>query len=163
MAAKKKAAKKTASKARGKKSTAKKKTTAKRKSTAKKATRKKATRKKAAPKRKAAKKKSTARKSKRISIDRISGSARKLMLANLGLYGKVIDELEAQAERARDAIERARREAPDVNKDLVRRGEVVVKDIRAILKRADMPTPPKLDQQIERLRKSIENLRKRLR
>lgn len=160
MAAKKKAAKKTASKARGKKSTAKKAT--RKKSTAKKATRKKATRKKAAPKRKAAKKSASRKKSSRISIDRISGSARKLMLANLGLYGKVIDELEAQAERARNAIDRARREAPQVNKDLVRRGETVVKDIRNILDRADMPTPPKLNKQIDKLRKSIDDLRKRL-
>ncbi|MGB5324405.1 MAG: hypothetical protein WBN40_03130 [Pseudomonadales bacterium] len=151
MAAKKKAASKTASKARSKKAPAKKKSAVKKK-----------TAKRAAPRRKAAKKSAARKKANQFSIDRISGSARKLMLANLGLYGKVIDELEAQADRARAAIERARREAPHMNKDLVRRGETVVKDIRAILKRADMPTPPKLDKQIDRLRKAIENLRKRL-
>lgn len=157
MAAKKKAAKKTASKARSRKAPAKKKATRKKAST-----KKAATKRKAAPKRKAAKKSAARKKSSRISIDRISGSARKLMLANLGLYGKVIDELEAQADRARAAIDRARREAPEVNRDLVRRGEVVVKDIRAILDRADMPTPAKLDKQIDKLRASIDNLRKRL-
>ena len=150
MAAKKKVAKKTATKA--KKRTAAKRTTAKKatrkKATAKKATRKKATRKKAAK--------------SLISIEQISASARKLMLANLGLYGKVIDELESQADKARDAIDRARREAPDVNADLIKRGETVVKDIKAILKKADMPTPPKLDKQIARLRTSIKKLRQRL-
>ncbi|NNL57069.1 MAG: hypothetical protein HKO71_04915 [Pseudomonadales bacterium] len=150
MAAKKKAVKKTAGKAKSR-STAKKATT-------KKVARKKATRKKAAPK-KAQRKKSI---SKRISIEQISSSARKLMLANLGLYGKVIDELEKQAEKARDAIDRARREAPDVNADLIKRGETVVKDIKAILKKADMPTPPQLDKQIDHLRASIKKLRQRI-
>jgi len=150
MAAKKKAAKKTASKAK-KRSTAK-------KAPSKKVARKKATRKKSAPKK--AQRKKTA--GKRISIEQISTSARKLMLANLGLYGKVIDELENQAERARDAIDRARREAPEVNADLIKRGETVVKDIKAILNKADMPTPPKLDKQIDRLRSSIKKLRQRI-
>ena len=127
---------------------------------------KKATRKTAskATAKKAKRKKSTSRKSatSRISIEQISTSARKLMLANPGLYGKVIDELEAQADKARSAIDRARREAPDVNADLIKRGETVVKDIRAILKKADMPTTPKLDKQIDRLRGSIKKLRQRI-
>ena len=97
-----------------------------------------------------------------LSIEKISAGARKLMLANLGLYGKVIDELEAQAAKARDAIERARREAPEVNSDLIHRGEALVSDIRSILDKADMPSTPALDKQIDKLRGSIKKLRKRL-
>lgn len=115
--------------------------------------------KKTAPK-KATRKKVVSKPS--LSIEKISAGARKLMLANLGLYGKVIDELEAQAAKARDAIERARREAPEVNSDLIHRGEALVSDIRSILDKADMPSTPALDKQIDKLRGSIKKLRKRL-
>lgn len=126
---------------------------------AKKSIPKKAELKKTAPK-KATRKKVVSKPS--LSIEKISAGARKLMLANLGLYGKVIDELEAQAAKARDAIERARREAPEVNSDLIHRGEALVSDIRSILDKADMPSTPELDKQIDKLRGSIKKLRKRL-
>ena len=126
---------------------------------AKKSIPKKAELKKTAPK-KATRKKVVSKPS--LSIEKISAGARKLMLANLGLYGKVIDELEAQAAKARDAIERARREAPEVSSDLIHRGEALVSDIRSILDKADMPSTPELDKQIDKLRGSIKKLRKRL-
>lgn len=126
---------------------------------AKKSIPKKSEPKKTAPK-KATRKKVVSKPS--LSIEKISAGARKLMLANLGLYGKVIDELEAQAAKARDAIERARREAPEVSSDLIHRGEALVSDIRSILDKADMPSTPELDKQIDKLRGSIKKLRKRL-
>jgi hypothetical protein len=157
MAAQKTTAKKVATKKPAVKKATAKKTTAKKTAVTKAA--KKLMSKKAAPK-KATRKKVVSKPS--LSIEKISAGARKLMLANLGLYGTVMDELEAQAAKARDAIERARREAPEVNSDLIHRGEALVSDIRSILDKADMPSTPKLDKQIDKLRGSIKKLRKRL-
>ncbi|MDA7686782.1 histone H1-like repetitive region-containing protein [Pseudomonadales bacterium] len=168
MAAQKTTAKKVATKKPVVKKTSGKKATAKKTAVKKAAVKKKLVKKPAAKKlmpKKAAPKKATRKKvvsKPSLSIEKISAGARKLMLANLGLYGTVMDELEAQAAKARDAIERARREAPEVNSDLIHRGEALVSDIRSILDKADMPSTPKLDKQIDKLRGSIKKLRKRL-
>ena len=61
---------------------------------------KKKTRKKAA-KKKVAKKKVSRRSAPAAGIEKLSGGAKKLMLANLGLYGKVLDELVALVSHVR--------------------------------------------------------------
>ena len=125
------------------------------------ATRKKTTKKPAA-KKKAAKKKVTRRTSPATGIEKLSGGAKKLMLANLGLYGKVLDELQAQAERASKVIKAARSNPAGVNKELVKRGEALADQITELLKRSGAPASRQLDKQLDDLRKAIDKLKRRV-
>ena len=133
---------------------------------AKKKTRKKTARKTSAKKSTARKKttKKTARKSApQKTIDKLSGNVKKLMLANLGLYGQVLDELQAQAARASTVIKDARSNPSKVNKQLVRRGEELADQITDILKRSGAPATRQLEKQLAELKKSVDKLRKSLR
>ncbi len=142
-ASKKKVAKKTTRKKAAKKTATRKKTT------------KKTAKKKAAPKR-------VARKSVPVTgIEKLSGGAKKLMLANLGLYGKVLDELQSQAERASKVIKKALSNPADVNKDLVKRGEALADQITDLLKRSGAPASRQLEKQLEDLRKALDKLKRK--
>ena len=145
--------------------------TASKKKVAKKATRKKAAKKTATRKKatkKTAKKKAAPKKVARKSvpatgIEKLSGGAKKLMLANLGLYGKVLDELQAQAERASKVIKKALSHPADVNKELVNRGEALADQIADLLKRSGAPASRKLERQLDDLRKAIDKLKQKAR
>lgn len=132
----------------------KKKTTKKRTAKRKK---KKSTRKKTAPRRKATKKAAPA-----TTIEKLSGNVKKLMLANLGLYGQVLDELQSQAARASKAINSARKNPGQANKQLVKRGEQLADEIRDLLKRSGAPATKQLEKQLRELRQSVTKLRKRV-
>ena len=135
--------------------------------------RKKTSKKKAArrkPAKKTSAKKTAARKSKAKKtaapkaapasrIDKISGNVKKLMLANLGLYGQVIDELRAQASRASKVIKEARGNPSKVNKQLIKRGEALADQITDILKRSGAPATRQLEKQLADLKKAIDKLR----
>ena len=143
--------------------------TASKKKVAKKATRKKAARKTAARKKttkKTAKKKAAPKRVARKSvpatgIEKLSGGAKKLMLANLGLYGKVLDELQTQAERASKVIKKALSNPADVNKDLVKRGEALADQITDLLKRSGAPASKQLEKQMDDLRKALDKLKRK--
>jgi uncharacterized protein YllA (UPF0747 family) len=143
--------------------------TASKKKVAKKATRKKAARKTAARKKttkKTAKKKAAPKRVARKSvpatgIEKLSGGAKKLMLANLGLYGKVLDELQSQAERASKVIKKALSNPADINKDLVKRGEALADQITDLLKRSGAPASRQLDKQLDDLRKALDKLKRK--
>ncbi len=128
---------------------AKKKTTAKKKKTAAKKT---TARKKTA-------KKTTRRRAPETRVEKLSGNVKKLMLANLGLYGKVLDELQSQASRAAKVIKEARSDPSGVNKQLVKRGEALADQISDILKQSGAPITKELDKQLNDLRKSIDKLK----
>ncbi len=141
--------------------TASKKKTA-RKKTTKKTARKKTTKKSARPKAAsttAAKKRATASKAAASRLETLSSGARKLMLANLGLYGTVLDELQAQAARASKVINDARSNPASVNKDLVKRGEALEKQITDLLKRSGAPASRQLKKQMDELSAAIGRLR----
>ena len=129
-----------------------------RKTSTKKATRKKVTKK--VTRKKTPKKRATAKSSAAMSIEKLSGGARKLMLANLGLYGTVLDELQAQAARASKVINKARSNPTAVNKDLVERGEALADQITDLLKRSGAPASQQLKKQIEELRSATRKLRR---
>jgi uncharacterized protein YllA (UPF0747 family) len=134
------------------------------KSTRKKASKKPATRKAPARKKtakKAAKKKVTRRSLPAAGIEKLSGGAKKLMLANLGLYGKVLDELQAQAERASKVIKKALSNPSDVNKELVKRGEALADQIADLLKRSGAPASRQLEKQLDDLRQAIDKLKRK--
>ena len=141
--------------------------TASKKKVAKKAPRKKAAKKTARKKttkktaKKTAKKKVTRRSAPAAGIEKLSGGAKKLMLANLGLYGKVLDELQTQAERASKVIKKALSNPADVNKDLVKRGEALADQITDLLKRSGAPASRQLEKQLDDLRKAIDNLKRK--
>ena len=143
--------------------------TASKKKVAKKATRKKAAKKTATRKKatkKTAKKKAAPKRVARKSvpatgIEKLSGGAKKLMLANLGLYGKVLDELQSQAERASKVIKKAMSNPADVNKDLVNRGEALADQITDLLKRSGAPASRQLEKQLDDLRKAIDKLKRK--
>lgn len=130
-----------------------------RKKTAKKVPRRK-TAKKTAARKKPARKKAAPKSSAAAGFDKLSGSAKKLMLANLGLYGTVLDELQAQAARASKIINKARSNPSSVNKDLVKRGEVLADQITDLLKRSGAPATRQLKKQIDELRSATEKLRR---
>lgn len=136
------------------------------KKTAKKKVRKKTASKTAAKKsgaRKTTAKKTAESRAPDRTIDKLSGNVKKLMLANLGLYGQVLDELQAQASRASKVIKDARKNPSKVNKQLVKRGEELADQITDILKRSGAPATRQLEKQLAELKKSVENLRKSLR
>lgn len=130
------------------------------KKTAKKTARKTTRRKSSARK---ASKKSTRKRAPQRTVDKLSGNVKKLMLANLGLYGQVLDELQAQASRASKVIKDARRNPSKVNKQLVKRGEELADQITDILKRSGAPATRQLEKQLAELKKSVDSLRKSLR
>ena len=131
---------------------------------------KKKTSKKNAAKKKSARKKTTARKKKtssrkaapKTTIEKLSGNVKKLMLANLGLYGQVLDELQSQAARASDAIKAARKDPAQANQQLIKRGEQLADEIRDMLKRSGAPATKQLEKQLRELRENATKLRKRL-
>lgn len=82
------------------------------------------------------------------------------MLANLGLYGKVLDELQSQASRASKVINKARSNPAAVNKDLVKRGEALADQITDLLKRSGAPASRQLKKQIEELRSATDKLKR---
>jgi hypothetical protein len=141
-------------------------TSSKKKSSSKKSTAKKKT----ASRKTAASKKSTASKSSSASsksrspavktVEKLSGSVKKLMLANLGLYGQVLDELQNQAARASQAINDARRDPSGVNDQLVKRGEELANQITDILKRSGAPATKQLEKQLAELRSAVAKLRR---
>ena len=124
----------------------------------KKAAKKSVTRKKATKKTTA--KTTSAKSAASLSIEKLSGGAKKLMLANLGLYGKVLDELQSQAARASKVIDKARANPSAVNKDLVKRGEELADQITDLLKRSGAPASRQLKKQIDELRSATDKLRR---
>ena len=131
-----------------------------RKKAAKKTTARKTSTKKTA-KKKVAKKKVTPRSAPTAGIEKLSGGAKKLMLANLGLYGKVLDELQSQAERASKVVKKALSNPADVNKDLVERGEALADQITDLLKRSGAPASRQLEKQLDELRKAVDRLKRK--
>ena len=111
---------------------------------------------------KAKKKKTTARSAPAGTFEKISSGARKLMLANLGLYGKVLDELQAQATRATKVIDKARSNPASVNKDLIKRGEELADQITDLLKRSGAPASRQLKKQMDDLDAAIDKLRRNI-
>jgi len=138
--------------------------TASKKKTTRKPAKKKAVRKtskkKAPARKKVAKKAASQKKAPAGNIEKISGSVKKLMLANLGLYGKVLDELQSQASRASSAIKAARKDPSNVNKQLVKRGEALADQITDMLKRSGAPASRQLDKQMADLKKAIAALKR---
>lgn len=134
--------------------------TARKKKVTKKAPRKKAAKKAATPKKKPAKKKAAAKKPAAAGFEKLSAGARKLMLANLGLYGKVLDELQAQAARASKVINAARSNPAAVNKDLIKRGQALADQITDLLKRSGAPASRQLRKQMDELNASIDKLKR---
>ncbi|MDJ0698469.1 MAG: hypothetical protein QNJ07_01325 [Woeseiaceae bacterium] len=128
------------------------------KTASRKVTKKKAAKKKAAP-RKTAPRKPAARKAPETTVEKLSGNVKKLMLANLGLYGKVLDELQSQASRAAKVIKDARSNPSKVNKQLVKRGEALADQITDIVKQSGAPISKELDKQLKDLRKAIDKLK----
>ena len=124
---------------------------------------KKAAARKTASRKSGAKKKAAPKAAPASRVDRISGSVKKLMLANLGLYGQVLDEMQAQASRASKVIKEARKNPSKVNRQLVKRGEELADQITDILKRSGAPATKQLEKQLADLKKSVDNLRKSLR
>ncbi len=129
------------------------------KKVSKKTTRKKATKKKVAKKKAAPRKTAPRPKAPETTVEKLSGSVKKLMLANLGLYGKVLDELQSQASRAAKVIKDARSNPSRVNKQLVKRGEALADQITAIVKQSGAPISNELDKQLMDLRKAIDKLK----
>jgi predicted ATP-grasp superfamily ATP-dependent carboligase len=117
---------------------------------------KKTTAKKTTARKKAAKKPAAAAQTR---VEKLSGNVKKLMLANLGLYGQVLDELQAQASRAAKVIKGARKNPSKVNKQLVKRGEELADQISDIMKRSGAPVTKELDKQLNDLKRSIDKLK----
>ena len=82
------------------------------------------------------------------------------MLANLGLYGTVIDELQAQVARASKVINEARTDPASVNKDLIKRGEALADQITGLLERSGAPASRQLKKQMAELESAITKLRR---
>lgn len=131
--------------------------------TSRKKTARKSTARKTTARKKTAKKKATRASSPASGIEKLSGGAKKLMLANLGLYGKVLDELQAQAARASKVINEARSNPAGVNKDLVKRGEELANQITDLLKRSGAPASRQLNKQMDELGKAIDKLKRSIR
>ena len=142
---KKKSKKKPTRKKTTKKTSAKKKTTARKKTTR--------------PSSKKAVSKTTSKRTPATTVEKLSGSVKKLMMANLGLYGQVLDELQSQASRASKVIKDARNNPSKVNKQLVKRGEELADQISDILKRSGAPATKQLEKQLSDLKKSIDKLK----
>ena len=73
----------------------------------------------------------------------------------------VVDELQAQAERASKVIKKALSNPADVNKDLVKRGEALADQITDLLKRSGAPASRQLDKQLDELRKAVDKLKRK--
>ncbi len=129
------------------------------KKVSRKTTRKKVTKKKAAKKKAAPRKTAPRPRAPETTVEKLSGNVKKLMLANLGLYGKVLDELQSQASRAAKVIKDARDNPSRVNKQLVKRGEALADQITDIVKQSGAPISKELDKQLKDLRKSIDKLK----
>ncbi|MDH3336493.1 MAG: hypothetical protein OER22_03555 [Gammaproteobacteria bacterium] len=136
------ATKKSATKARSKKTSSKKKKTAKKKSSGA--------------------SKASGKSKTQLRIEELSSGAQNLMLANLGLYGKVLDELQNQLKRAKSTIDEARKGAGAKNQELISRGEKLLQQIKDLLKKSGAPATRQLDKQIADLRSALDRMRKKI-
>lgn len=123
---------------------------------------KKASKKKVAARKKRATKKAAPKNFAAAGVEKISVNVKKLMLANLGLYGTVLDELQSQASRASKAINAARKNPSNTSKQLVKRGEALADQITDLLKRSGAPASRQLDKQMADLKKAISALKRTL-
>lgn len=178
MSSKKKvsSSKKPAARKRSKK-TARKVTTARANRATKKTARRKTVRKKAPARKKAAAirggkaatgaratpKKSGSKASRsRLTIDELSAGAQRLMLANLGLYGTVLDELQKQLSRAKATVQKARKDPDAANRQLVARGERLLGQVSDLIQKSGAPATKQLNEQIAEFRDALTKLRKKL-
>lgn len=98
----------------------------------------------------------------RLTIENLSAGAQKLMLANLGLYGEVLDELQNQLKRARSTVQEARKDPDKANKQLVARGEKLLDQVKDLLKKSGAPATKQLEKQVREFREALTKLRKRI-
>ena len=109
---------------------------------------------KAAPKRKAAAKrkpvakrkpaakpaaKRTAKKSAPDFSARAQEAGRNVFLAGLGFYGKAFDQAQERISNIQDRMEKRRKEADKMYKELVKRGKKVEKDAKGAIDDIDLP------------------------
>ncbi len=144
------------------KKTAKKKTTR-----AKPAKKAKSTAKKATAKKKTTAKKTTKKAPKKtqptgLTIESLSAGAQRIMLANLGLYGEVFDELQTQLKRARATVQEARKNPEKANRQLVARGEKLLDQVKDLLKKSGAPATKQFEKQVKDFREALTKLRRRL-
>ncbi|MDZ7783714.1 MAG: hypothetical protein U5K56_12525 [Halioglobus sp.] len=130
--------------------------------------RKTATSRKPATKRKtAAQRKPTARTSARRTstqdiATRAQEAGRAAFLVSLGFYGKAFDEAQERFESLQDRLEKRRKNADKLYRELVKRGEKVEKDARSALDDLDLDNltdRKKLEARLEKARARLEELR----
>lgn len=136
---------------------------AKKKSATKAKSKKTSSKKKKTSKKKTGNAGKSANKSKtQLRIEELSSGAQKLMLANLGLYGQVLDELQNQLKRAKSTIDAARKDAGAKNQQLITRGEKLLAQIKDLMKKSGAPATRQLDKQIAEFRNALDRLRKKI-
>lgn len=160
-ASQKSATAKAAPKKTAKKKTAQKKATTQRKTTA---SRKPAAKRKPAAQRKtAAQRKPAARRTSTQDIaTRAQEAGRAAFLVSLGFYGKAFDEAQERFESLQDRLEKRRKDADKLYRELVKRGEKVEKDARSALDDLDLDNltdRKKLEARLENARNRLEELR----
>jgi len=157
----------TARKTAPKRKTAPRKTAAQRKP----APKRKAAPRKAAPRKTTARKntarKAAPRKSTPDFTERAQEAGRNAFLAGLGFYGKAYDQAQERFDSLQSRMEKRRKDADKLYKELVKRGQRVEKDARSALDDLELPKidldnltdRKKLEAQIEKARARLEELR----
>lgn len=150
---------KTAPKKTARKQAAPKKAAAQRKTAA---SRKPAASRKTATQRKPATRTSARRASTQDIATRAQEAGRTAFLVGLGFYGKAFDEAQERFESLQDRLEKRRKNADKLYRELVKRGEKVEKDARSALDDLDLDNltdRKKLEARLEKARTRLEELR----
>ncbi len=84
------------------------------------------------------------------------------MLANLGLYGKVLDELQNQVVRAKKTIQDARKDTSKANTQLIARGEKLIVQVKDLLRRSGAPASKQLKKHLADLEEAVAKLKRKI-
>jgi hypothetical protein len=97
-----------------------------------------------------------------FSFDSLSAPLKEAVLVNLGIYGKVLDEVQANLEQAQENLEKALELSPaDQLKDLAARGEQLQEEIKAQYESLNVIPGLDVEDVVEKVRDAVDDVKSR--
>jgi hypothetical protein len=98
-----------------------------------------------------------------FSFDALAAPVKEAVLVNLGVYGKVLDQVQANLEVAQENLEKAAELSPAAQiKDLVARGEQLQDEVKAQFENLNVIPGFDFEETVAKVRDAVENVKSRL-
>jgi hypothetical protein len=98
-----------------------------------------------------------------FSFDNLAAPVKEAVLINLGVYGKVLDQVQANLELAQENLEKAAELSPAAQlKDLAVRGEQLQGEVKAQFENLNVIPGFDVEETVAKVRDAVENVKSRL-